>query len=172
MLWLYTPHLKKKKSISLSRNIPECCEPHRSTCGTSMRSLLVFQTYAVICFSSILCRNLSKKYQPKKKEEDENKYVWILIQNFKSRWITCTRCVNQHFTSQDRFMASYIDDVTSCRRYTWCRAFYSTLNELNDYAGQHEVIAENMTSQIIADLTRYAQEVKTERKSVSEGSLS
>ncbi|KAK7143154.1 hypothetical protein R3I93_014352 [Phoxinus phoxinus] len=67
-------------------------------------------------------RNLSKKYQPKKKEEDENKY-------------------------------------------TWCRAFYSTLNELNDYAGQHEVIAENMTSQIIADLTRYAQDVKTERKS-------
>uniref|UniRef100_A0A672PKL1 Formin binding protein 1 n=1 Tax=Sinocyclocheilus grahami TaxID=75366 RepID=A0A672PKL1_SINGR len=67
-------------------------------------------------------RNLSKKYQPKKKEEDENKY-------------------------------------------TWCRAFHSTLNELNDYAGQHEVIGENMTSQIIAELTRYAQEIKTERKS-------
>ncbi|XP_042604262.1 formin-binding protein 1 isoform X27 [Cyprinus carpio] len=67
-------------------------------------------------------RNLSKKYQPKKKEEDENKY-------------------------------------------TWCRAFHSTLNELNDYAGQHEVIAENMTSQIITELTRYAQELKTERKS-------
>ncbi|XP_052443553.1 formin-binding protein 1 isoform X11 [Carassius gibelio] len=66
-------------------------------------------------------RNLSKKYQPKKKEEDDNKY-------------------------------------------TWCRAFHSTLNELNDYAGQHEVIAENMTSQIIAELTRYAQEIKTERK--------
>jgi len=39
----------------------------------------VFQTYAVICFSLILYRNLSKKYQPKKKEEDENKYVYILI---------------------------------------------------------------------------------------------
>nr|XP_009293421.1 formin-binding protein 1-like isoform X8 [Danio rerio] len=66
-------------------------------------------------------RNLSKKYQPKKKDEDENKY-------------------------------------------TWCRAFHSTLNELNDYAGQHEVIAENMMSQIIAELTRYSQEIKTERK--------
>uniref|UniRef100_A0A671RGD1 Formin-binding protein 1-like n=1 Tax=Sinocyclocheilus anshuiensis TaxID=1608454 RepID=A0A671RGD1_9TELE len=74
----------------------------------------------ISCFL-ILHRNLSKKYQPKKKEEDENKY-------------------------------------------TWCRAFHSTLNELNDYAGQHEVIAENMTSQIIAELTRYAQEIKTERK--------
>ncbi|XP_026091018.1 formin-binding protein 1-like isoform X17 [Carassius auratus] len=66
-------------------------------------------------------RNLSKKYQPKKKEEDDNKY-------------------------------------------TWCRAFHSTLNEMNDYAGQHEVIAENMMSQIIAELTRYTQEIKTERK--------
>ncbi|XP_065099950.2 formin-binding protein 1 isoform X11 [Paramisgurnus dabryanus] len=66
-------------------------------------------------------RNLSKKYQPKKKDEDENKY-------------------------------------------TWCRSFHSTLNEMNDYAGQHEVIAENMTSQIIADLTRYTQELKSERK--------
>ncbi|XP_055035264.2 formin-binding protein 1 isoform X16 [Misgurnus anguillicaudatus] len=66
-------------------------------------------------------RNLSKKYQPKKKDEDENKY-------------------------------------------TWCRSFHSTLNEMNDYAGQHELIAENMTSQIIADLTRYTQELKSERK--------
>ncbi|XP_029940156.1 formin-binding protein 1 isoform X21 [Salarias fasciatus] len=50
-------------------------------------------------------------------------------------------------------------------KYTFCRAFLSTLNELNDYAGQHEVIAENLTSQIIADLSRYLQELKAERKS-------
>ncbi|KAM3874520.1 formin-binding protein 1 [Diretmus argenteus] len=50
-------------------------------------------------------------------------------------------------------------------KYTSCRAFLTTLNELNDYAGQHEVIAENLTSQIIAELSRYLQELKTERKS-------
>uniref|UniRef100_A0A8C8DJN1 Formin binding protein 1b n=1 Tax=Oryzias sinensis TaxID=183150 RepID=A0A8C8DJN1_9TELE len=50
-------------------------------------------------------------------------------------------------------------------RYTFCRAFLTSLNELNDYAGQHEVIAENLTSQIITDLTRYLQELKAERKS-------
>ncbi|KAM4528044.1 formin-binding protein 1 isoform 1-T1 [Odontesthes bonariensis] len=50
-------------------------------------------------------------------------------------------------------------------KYTFCRAFLMTLNELNDYAGQHEVIAENLTTQIIAELTRYLQELKTERKS-------
>lgn len=51
-------------------------------------------------------------------------------------------------------------------RYTFCRAFLTTLNELNDYAGQHEVIAENLTSQIITELSRYLQELKSERKSV------
>ncbi|XP_056628454.1 formin-binding protein 1a isoform X2 [Triplophysa dalaica] len=50
-------------------------------------------------------------------------------------------------------------------KYTSCRAFLMTLNELNDYAGQHEVIAENLSSQIMAELTRYIQELKAERKS-------
>uniref|UniRef100_A0A3B5QAF8 Formin binding protein 1 n=1 Tax=Xiphophorus maculatus TaxID=8083 RepID=A0A3B5QAF8_XIPMA len=49
-------------------------------------------------------------------------------------------------------------------KYTFCRAFFTTLNELNDYAGQHEVIAENLTSQIFIELTRYLQELKAERK--------
>ncbi|XP_036352500.2 formin-binding protein 1 isoform X9 [Ochotona princeps] len=50
-------------------------------------------------------------------------------------------------------------------RYTSCKAFLSTLNEMNDYAGQHEVISENMTAQIMVDLARYVQELKQERKS-------
>uniref|UniRef100_A0A673M303 Formin binding protein 1a n=1 Tax=Sinocyclocheilus rhinocerous TaxID=307959 RepID=A0A673M303_9TELE len=50
-------------------------------------------------------------------------------------------------------------------KYTTCRAFLITLNELNDYAGQHEVIAENLSTQIIAELSRYTQELKAERKS-------
>ncbi|XP_013362124.1 PREDICTED: formin-binding protein 1 isoform X4 [Chinchilla lanigera] len=49
-------------------------------------------------------------------------------------------------------------------RYTSCRAFLSTLHETGDYAGQHEVISENMTAQILADLARYVQELKQERK--------
>ncbi|XP_077904603.1 formin-binding protein 1 isoform X16 [Ictidomys tridecemlineatus] len=50
-------------------------------------------------------------------------------------------------------------------KYTSCKAFLSTLNEMNDYAGQHEVISENMTSQITVDLARFVQELKQERKS-------
>ncbi|XP_075116832.1 formin-binding protein 1 isoform X15 [Leptodactylus fuscus] len=49
-------------------------------------------------------------------------------------------------------------------KYTSCKAFQTTLNEMNDYAGQHEVISENMTSMIMAELTRFVQELKQERK--------
>ncbi|XP_058015015.1 formin-binding protein 1 isoform X8 [Ahaetulla prasina] len=49
--------------------------------------------------------------------------------------------------------------------YSSCQAFLATLNEMNDYAGQHEVISENMTSQITTELARYVQELKQERKS-------
>ncbi|XP_066436321.1 formin-binding protein 1 isoform X11 [Eleutherodactylus coqui] len=50
-------------------------------------------------------------------------------------------------------------------KYTSCKAFQNTMNEMNDYAGQHEVISENMTSMIMAELTRFVQELKQERKS-------
>ncbi|KAJ1133904.1 hypothetical protein NDU88_000376 [Pleurodeles waltl] len=50
-------------------------------------------------------------------------------------------------------------------KYSSCKAFQSTLHEMNDYAGQHEVISENMSLQITAELSRYVQEVKQERKS-------
>ncbi|XP_068104576.1 formin-binding protein 1 isoform X14 [Hyperolius riggenbachi] len=50
-------------------------------------------------------------------------------------------------------------------KYTSCKAFQNTLNEMNDYAGQHEVISENMSSQIMVDLMRFIQELKQERKS-------
>ncbi|XP_048469466.1 formin-binding protein 1 isoform X6 [Rhincodon typus] len=51
------------------------------------------------------------------------------------------------------------------QRYTSCQAFLAILNEMNDYAGQHEVIAENMSGLIFAELSRYIQELKQERKS-------
>ncbi|XP_064027090.1 formin-binding protein 1 isoform X3 [Pogoniulus pusillus] len=49
-------------------------------------------------------------------------------------------------------------------RYSSSRAFVATLSELSDYAGQHEVISENMTALITAELGRFVQELKQERK--------
>nr|XP_033816208.1 formin-binding protein 1 isoform X11 [Geotrypetes seraphini] len=50
-------------------------------------------------------------------------------------------------------------------KYTSCKAFQTTLTEMADYAGQHEIISETMTMQITAELTRFVQELKQEKKS-------
>uniref|UniRef100_A0AAX7V9S1 Formin binding protein 1a n=1 Tax=Astatotilapia calliptera TaxID=8154 RepID=A0AAX7V9S1_ASTCA len=50
-------------------------------------------------------------------------------------------------------------------RYTWFVAFAATLQQLNELAIQREDLAENLNAQIVCELTRYTQELKTERKS-------
>ncbi|XP_037105278.1 formin-binding protein 1-like isoform X1 [Syngnathus acus] len=49
-------------------------------------------------------------------------------------------------------------------RFTSCLSFYDILNELNDYAGQREVVAEEMGHKVYGTLIRYSQDLKTERK--------
>ena len=44
--------------------------------------------------------------------------------------------------------------------------FFNILNELNDYAGQREVVAEEMAHRVYGELMRYAHDLKTERKMV------
>lgn len=51
-------------------------------------------------------------------------------------------------------------------RFTSCIAFFNILNELNDYAGQREVVAEEMGHRVYAELMRYSHDLKTERKMV------
>uniref|UniRef100_A0A8C1RL79 Formin binding protein 1-like n=1 Tax=Cyprinus carpio TaxID=7962 RepID=A0A8C1RL79_CYPCA len=48
--------------------------------------------------------------------------------------------------------------------FTSCLSFYSILNELNDYAGQREVVAEEMGHKVYGELMRYSQDLKAERK--------
>lgn len=52
-------------------------------------------------------------------------------------------------------------------RFTSCLSFYAVLNELNDYAGQREVVAEEMAHKVYGELMRYSQDLKAERKHVS-----
>ncbi|MBN3301162.1 FBP1L protein, partial [Amia calva] len=49
-------------------------------------------------------------------------------------------------------------------RFSSCLSFYTILNELNDYAGQREVVAEEMGHKVYGELMRYSQELKSERK--------
>uniref|UniRef100_UPI0037E779AA cdc42-interacting protein 4 homolog isoform X4 n=1 Tax=Semicossyphus pulcher TaxID=241346 RepID=UPI0037E779AA len=54
-------------------------------------------------------------------------------------------------------------DEPECRLSNY-QSFLDILNEMNDYAGQRELIAENMMMNICIDLTKYLQELKQERK--------
>ncbi|XP_039370971.1 cdc42-interacting protein 4 isoform X2 [Mauremys reevesii] len=45
------------------------------------------------------------------------------------------------------------------------QAFLQVVKELNDFAGQREVVAENLMTQICVELSKHAQELKQERKS-------
>ncbi|XP_059198027.1 formin-binding protein 1-like isoform X2 [Centropristis striata] len=49
-------------------------------------------------------------------------------------------------------------------RFTSCLSFYSVLNELNDYAGQREVVAEELAHKVYGELMRYSLDLKAERK--------
>ncbi|XP_072366619.1 formin-binding protein 1-like isoform X3 [Scyliorhinus torazame] len=49
-------------------------------------------------------------------------------------------------------------------RFTYCQSFFQVLNELNDYAGQREVVAEEIGHRVYGELMRYSHELKMERK--------
>lgn len=50
------------------------------------------------------------------------------------------------------------------RDFTYSRAFTKLLNEVSDMAGQHEVIAENLSQQIVKEITVISKDLKDERK--------
>lgn len=49
-------------------------------------------------------------------------------------------------------------------QYTACKAFRQLLLELNDFAGQREVVAENLQSNVVRELHLLAKELREERK--------
>lgn len=59
--------------------------------------------------------------------------------------------------------------LPSSRRFSNHASFQEILNELNDYAGQRELIAENLMTGICVDLLKKLQDFKQERKTVREG---
>lgn len=51
-------------------------------------------------------------------------------------------------------------------RYSPCKAFKMVMTEVNDMAGQHEVIAENLQADVIREVTILIKDFKDERKKV------
>ena len=54
--------------------------------------------------------------------------------------------------------------ILTCCRFTSCRAFKVLMNEINDLAGQHEVVAEDLQSNVIKELTALVKDLREERK--------
>lgn len=50
------------------------------------------------------------------------------------------------------------------REFTYCKVFGQILKEVSDMAGQHEVIAENLSTQIVKEITNISKDLREERK--------
>uniref|UniRef100_A0A1Y1LYL6 F-BAR domain-containing protein n=1 Tax=Photinus pyralis TaxID=7054 RepID=A0A1Y1LYL6_PHOPY len=49
-------------------------------------------------------------------------------------------------------------------QYSSCRAFKLLMDEVNDLAGQHEVVAENLLANVLKELTALTKDLRDERK--------
>ena len=49
-------------------------------------------------------------------------------------------------------------------KFTGIKAFSLMLNEINDLAGQHELIAENLSTAVVSDLTTLIRSLKDDRR--------
>lgn len=52
-------------------------------------------------------------------------------------------------------------------RFSQQQSFVQILQEVNDFAGQRELVAENLSIRVCLELAKYSQEMKQERKMVS-----
>lgn len=58
--------------------------------------------------------------------------------------------------------------LPSCPRFSQQQSFVQILQEVNDFAGQRELVAENLSVRVCLELAKYSQEMKQERKMVSD----
>ncbi|KAM9493830.1 cdc42-interacting protein 4 homolog isoform 3-T3 [Clarias gariepinus] len=77
--------------------------------------------------------------------------------------------IEQNYAKQLRNLTKKYSPKRGSKEEQECRfsshqSFLDILNEMNDYAGQRELIAENMMMNICIELTKYLQELKQERK--------
>ena len=51
-------------------------------------------------------------------------------------------------------------------RFTCLQAYKNLLNELGDQAGQHEMIAENLSTSVVQELSSLTKQLKDDRRKV------
>uniref|UniRef100_A0A4W4H353 Thyroid hormone receptor interactor 10b n=1 Tax=Electrophorus electricus TaxID=8005 RepID=A0A4W4H353_ELEEL len=77
--------------------------------------------------------------------------------------------IEQNYAKQLRNLSKKYSPKRSSKEEQECRfsnhqSFVEILNEMSDYAGQRELVAENMMMNICIELSKYLQELKLERK--------
>lgn len=81
-------------------------------------------------------------------------------------YIFCRSKIEQEYAQKlRRLTKNYIpkqkgDDY----KFTGIKAFSMMLNEVNDMAGQHELIAENLSTAVVADLSTLIKSLKDDRR--------
>lgn len=56
-------------------------------------------------------------------------------------------------------------------RFTCLQAYKNLLNELGDQAGQHEMIAENLSTTVVQELSSLVKQLKDDRRKVKKNTL-
>lgn len=79
------------------------------------------------------------------------------------------RClIETEYASRLRKLAKNYDNTSKKKdeekEFTYCKAFTQALREVSDMAGQHEIIAENLSSQIVKEISTISKELREERK--------
>ncbi|XP_076866070.1 cdc42-interacting protein 4 homolog isoform X3 [Brachyhypopomus gauderio] len=77
--------------------------------------------------------------------------------------------IEQNYAKQLRNLSKKYSPKRNSKEEQECRfsnhqSFVDILNEMSDYAGQRELVAENMMMNICIELSKYLQELKLERK--------
>ncbi len=57
-------------------------------------------------------------------------------------------------------------DCSHFFRFTCTKAYKNLLNELGDQAGQHEMIAENLSTSVVQELSTLVKQLKDDRRKV------
>ena len=108
----------------------------------------------IICFCRFTCLQVYKKRAWWSSLVVEC-YFWISRRNlrrFAVKKLVKLQCINK---------------IICFCRFTCLQAYKNLLNELGDQAGQHEMIAENLSTSVVQELSSLTKQLKDDRRKVS-----
>lgn len=80
--------------------------------------------------------------------------------------LTSCALATTFFTSKQVSIIFVLILFSVCDRFSCQKAFRDVLTEVNDQAGQHEVVSENLTSAVTKEIASLVKDLKEERKKV------